>query len=889
MTDLDVDDIYPFSESGGLLTVGANTYTYLPWTEDDSPLTLSSPLLADAEDGDPVLLSPLSLTKYATVVLGSDDELEPGDAIEATIQHSLVAMFPEGIRDDDQCETVTIVDGDDGYEVSDIIGRPVVFDGATIDPDTVPPHIPPAPSSSPDVATLGGLKLIFVKWDALVGDGPFTYELHVSTSTFTPVAGDPATLLVETPATMVAAKTLPDGTPFVYDTDYFFCLIAKTLGGVAPAGAVASGRMDQTASGDLAVGSVTADQLAAIVTFSTLFRTAETGQRGEWDTDSLRFYDSADNLVTRLSGDDSFFSGDATISSLETQAATLGGVTTGPPGGTFKVGSSIVTAPTLALDHVSVPLSRVATPFATATKYMTDTVSTDLWTFFTFGYTVDDRATFVNSTDGTSATMTWFSPFPFSTPLASRSTAISPTRFYAAGTSAGSLYVIRGVRATGIVPAESYANLGAAPGTGGYATNDPIIGLQAGTGYVLVAHRVQGAQTISGQSYANNEVMVRKYSPFATGTTLTMTLTQTIKTGLIANGPLGTVLMDDNSGTFDMPASAGNKALVLSAPAGFTAGFGEQHRAVAVANTGATVTASALPTSGAPTAWFGSTNERGLYYDGTALWGTEGTGDVVRKYGTSNVVASPVYHGYTYWNGTQETMLSPTVNKAIFARYKSQWTIPTLPTGITQVRLYESAVSTPRTRFERVGTYTGTAGSPLTILANPITPPAGSATNPPPASSNLTNGSSYQVFDDFGNTWQGGIVNLPGLATNESYQVSLPSTVNVAVTTNVTLTGLTQSVTSPGTTAVYDVSIDADVQVGVTATTNTIECLVDGTAETKQLLSGGVALWRGSASKTWRITGLSAGSHTFSFRSKNTTAQSVNISSHTAMVVKRTA
>ena len=117
------------------------------------------------------------------------------------------------------------------------------------------------------------------------------------------------------------------------------------------------------------------------------------------------------------------------------------------------------------------------------------------------------------------------------------------------------------------------------------------------------------------------------------------------------------------------------------------------HFALLVPNAGATVSAV---WSGGAFAWYGGV--RGLLWDGTAFWGTVAAGDTIERFSTNANSGTPIFHGYTYWNGTQETKLSPVVDKPFLARRVSRWTIPALPAGITQVRLY-AATSDTRLRY----------------------------------------------------------------------------------------------------------------------------------------------------------------------------------------------
>src|SRR5690606_32768202 len=106
---------------------------------------------------------------------------------------------------------------------------------------------------------------------------------------------------------------------------------------------------------------------------------AETGRRSEWDEDSMRFYDSSGAEKTRLSGDDSFFGGDASIGSLETKSATLGGRTYGPPGGEFALGTGTLDRPGSPLLHSSVPVARLPLAGSPGSAVFTDDAATYWW------------------------------------------------------------------------------------------------------------------------------------------------------------------------------------------------------------------------------------------------------------------------------------------------------------------------------------------------------------------------------------------------------------------------------------------------------------------------------------------------------------------------------
>lgn len=129
------------------------------------------------------------------------------------------------------------------------------------------------------------------------------------------------------------------------------------------------------------------------------------------------------------------------------------------------------------------------------------------------------------------------------------------------------------------------------------------------------------------------------------------------------------------------------------------------------------------------------------------------------------------------------------------------------------------------------------------------------------------------------------------LAPTDTWQVTCSSNANPTSTTNVTIAGLSQSVTSPGTSAVYLVTIDADWSIATANTVAIIELLVDGSAQTASMLNFSSGTGRWSLSKTWRITGLSAASHTFTARTRNTAGSSSSIvnATNTQMTIQRRA
>jgi hypothetical protein len=121
-----------------------------------------------------------------------------------------------------------------------------------------------------------------------------------------------------------------------------------------------------------------------------------------------------------------------------------------------------------------------------------------------------------------------------------------------------------------------------------------------------------------------------------------------------------------------------------------------------------------------------------------------------------------------------------------------------------------------------------------------------------------------------------------------TWQVACTSNSTATSTAAVTITGMSQAIVSPGTAAVYFVRIEPSWATAA-GTSSIIELLVDGVAQPVQLLQNTAVLDSLSPAKTWRITGLAAGSHTFSAQVRNTAASTVATVSatHSVMTIER--
>lgn len=135
-TQILLHDAANFDESGGMLTIGDVQYGYTffdPENPENDILVLSPALTADVPEDEQVLIFPPSEQKWATVFI--EDE---NDAQLALIPHNLQDKFLEGVRDEDEQETVRIEVTDRGWMVTDIEALAPSVDGSYIDPESVP-------------------------------------------------------------------------------------------------------------------------------------------------------------------------------------------------------------------------------------------------------------------------------------------------------------------------------------------------------------------------------------------------------------------------------------------------------------------------------------------------------------------------------------------------------------------------------------------------------------------------------------------------------------------------------------------------------------------------------------------------------------------------------
>lgn len=213
-------------------------------------------------------------------------------------------------------------------------GIPSRINTPDVDPSTIfTDGIPPL--SSPAVTLLGGLGIFSARWDGIENHDPVFYDVHISMlDDFVPSV---ATRVATTPATMITIRALPGPEPAAGESDvrqlqyglpYFVKIVAFDADGVAAPGIQDSAQMFQVTGADIAVHSVTSEQiLGGTITGETLagelilgstIKTAAVGQRVEIDINGTRLYNSAGDVLVDLPTQDGArpsFTGNAILDS----------------------------------------------------------------------------------------------------------------------------------------------------------------------------------------------------------------------------------------------------------------------------------------------------------------------------------------------------------------------------------------------------------------------------------------------------------------------------------------------------------------------------------------------------------------------------------------------
>lgn len=136
-----VDDVSAFSEAGGTLRLGTEVLAYVSVNDDASSISLAAATTQAHLAGERVDLWDASLSGPAVewrALVQPPGDLDPSDAIDATVSHSLIPLLAEGIRDPGAGESVVLEQQGSEWVVTDIRGRTPKLDGSLIAPATIP-------------------------------------------------------------------------------------------------------------------------------------------------------------------------------------------------------------------------------------------------------------------------------------------------------------------------------------------------------------------------------------------------------------------------------------------------------------------------------------------------------------------------------------------------------------------------------------------------------------------------------------------------------------------------------------------------------------------------------------------------------------------------------
>lgn len=270
-TTITVEDTAYFSYGEGLLRLNGDVLEFVDVDEDTGVLTLASPLTADAEEGDAVVLlegDGTPVTDYVALVLvegGEDDYAE--DAVEAIVSHALIPLLPEGDREDTGGERVALaVDDEHGLTVTDVLSRVPMIDGSLIDPATLPgPDVPTEPPAESPALTVSGMPNgLVVRAEEFAATTSVEYHITDTVDldgngNALPFAPSAATLIGDaTHSSVLVVTELPDGTPLAVDTPYYLRAVASNDVGTAAPGPMASGSLNLDTVADVVASSLTA-------------------------------------------------------------------------------------------------------------------------------------------------------------------------------------------------------------------------------------------------------------------------------------------------------------------------------------------------------------------------------------------------------------------------------------------------------------------------------------------------------------------------------------------------------------------------------------------------------------------------------------------------------
>lgn len=261
-----MDSLEFYSETGGFLQIEDEVYEYDTVDVDLATVHLLTGLLTDREEGERVLVLPLSEEKWAMV-----DTNDLGEPISARVAHGLKDKMVDGVRDEEEQETVVLEMQEGDWVVTDIVEEVPSLDGAyirngTLDVTQQQTSDGNAPASSPTPDVRGGIGAFYLRWTPPDNADPLRFEVHVSDTTgFVP---DSTTLYTVTSSFSATVRHLVVVNPeteeprkFSYDTPYYFRIVALDEDGAADPSVEASGMLYQITGPDIGANQVTAENI----------------------------------------------------------------------------------------------------------------------------------------------------------------------------------------------------------------------------------------------------------------------------------------------------------------------------------------------------------------------------------------------------------------------------------------------------------------------------------------------------------------------------------------------------------------------------------------------------------------------------------------------------
>jgi hypothetical protein len=244
-----VEDVGDFSPTGGQISLGGVEYDYTSTDADALTVTLATPLVADANLGARIDVIPLTVVKYATVLINDD-------AVTARVPHSLFDRMADGIREVQEPVELEQVGGE--LVIRDVLGRTPTVDGSYLDSNTLPhPSDGLPPGSSPTPSARGGIRYVYLEWEPVANADPVTYDVHRSTTAgFT---ADSSNLVGSTESTIFFCEIdSPD-----YTISYYFRIIARDRDGSAAAGTEVGVMLTPITSPDIASDTIRGNHILA--------------------------------------------------------------------------------------------------------------------------------------------------------------------------------------------------------------------------------------------------------------------------------------------------------------------------------------------------------------------------------------------------------------------------------------------------------------------------------------------------------------------------------------------------------------------------------------------------------------------------------------------------